>query len=264
MTEMNYHELGPALQHKAVELGADLAGIARIADLKGSPSHAISGKLAAYKGVGTAQEDGQDIRLVTWPAGFHSALVIGLSHPVNQPELDWWVKSNSDGNRLLIGILSDLADWLAQETGMRSFQLPYHIERGGIFLKDAAVLAGLGCLGRNNLLLTPQYGPRLRLRAILIEADLPSSGPVDFDPCQSCSAPCLEACPQNAFAAQIYTPTAYGQTQLPGRSGSYNRLACNREMLRNEADFETLQAGEGETAGKLTKYCRECELACPV
>ena len=262
MIEMNYPELGAALQHKAVELGADLAGIARVADLKGSPSHAISARLPAYHGIGTEQVQGQAVQVVTWPAGFHSALVIGLSHPVKQPELDWWVKSNSDGNRRLIAIISDLADWLEAETGMRSFQLPYHIERGGFFLKDAAVLAGLGCIGRNNLLLTPQYGPRLRLRAMLVEADLPSSGPGDFDPCEGCSAPCLEACPQNAFAQQVYAPEAYGQAQLPSRSGTYDRLSCNREMVRNEAT--SVEVGDGETAGKLTKYCRECELACPV
>jgi len=257
---MNNPELGHAIHEKARHLGADLAGIARIADLKGSPSHVISGKLPAYNGVGTTQEEGQQREVVTWPQGFRSAIIIALAHPIDQPELDWWVRSNSDGNRRMIAIISGLADWLAVEMEMRTFPLPYHIERGGVFLKDAAVLAGLGCIGRNNLLISPQYGPRLRLRTMLVEADLPSSGPSEFDPCESCSAPCLEACPQEAFARQVHSPAVYNQGELPGRSGTYDRLACNREMLLNETD--SVKIGDGDAAGKLTKYCRECELAC--
>jgi len=52
-------------------------------------------------------------------------------------------------------------------------------------LKDAAVLAGLGCIGKNNLLLTPEYGSRVRLRAFTIDLVLPSTGPLPFDPCEN-------------------------------------------------------------------------------
>ncbi|MBC8492582.1 MAG: hypothetical protein H8D43_02260 [Chloroflexi bacterium] len=33
---------------------------------------------------------------------------------------------------------------------------PYRVEQGRILLKDAAVLAGLGVMGKNNLVITPQ------------------------------------------------------------------------------------------------------------
>jgi epoxyqueuosine reductase len=264
MMNMNSRELGQAIHDKARELGADLVGIARIADLKRSPSHTIIGKIASYNGVGTIQEEGQDQAVVTWPQGFKSAIVIAIAHPVNEPELDWWFSGNSDGNRHLIRIVSGLADWLENGAGFKCSRLPYHIERGGIYLKDAAVLAGLGCIGRNNLFITPQYGPRLRLRALLTQAELPSTGDSGFDPCHGCSAPCLEACPRNAFAEQVYSPAACGQSELPGRSGTYDRLACNREMVINEANFEEVRLEDQEKTGKRVKYCRECELSCPI
>ena len=38
--------------------------------------------------------------------------------------------------------------------------------------RHAAVLAGLGEFGLNNLLLTPQYGPRVRLDSVITTAEL--------------------------------------------------------------------------------------------
>ncbi|MEA3231699.1 MAG: hypothetical protein U9Q05_08095 [Thermodesulfobacteriota bacterium] len=58
--------------------------------------------------------------------------------------------------------------WLEKEKGITAEKLPYHIESGGIFLKDAAALAGLGCIGKNNMLVLMKYGPRVRLRALLL------------------------------------------------------------------------------------------------
>ena len=264
MTEKNSQGLRQVIYEKAMEFGADLVGIANVADLKLSPSHEISGKMTEYNGVGTRKEDGQNRGVVNWPDGFKSAIVIAVAHPIDKPEMDWWVTGNTSGNHQLIRIVSKLATWLEIEAGIKYFKLPYHIERGGVYLKDAAVLAGLGCIGKNNLFITPQYGPRLRLRAMLTDAELPSVGASEFDPCENCRAPCRTACPQNAFEKQIYFPSVYGQTILPGRSGSYNRIDCNQEMIINEANFEEVQIENQEKVEKRVKYCRECELACPV
>ena len=268
VTEKNINELVRLINDKAKAFGADLAGVASVDDLKGSPSHAISQKMPEFDGVGTKDAQDRKRGVVKWPEGARSAIVIAAAHPPEKPEMDWWVTGasarNTAGNRLLMGTVSELATWLEKEQGIQCFKLPYHIEHGGVYMKDAAVLAGLGCIGKNNMLITPQFGPRLRLRVMLTDADLPSAGAADFDPCEDCPMPCRMACPQDAFTERIYFPEEYGQKELPGRSGGYNRLSCNQQMVINESDFEEVRIENQQNPAKQIKYCRECELACPV
>lgn len=66
--------------------------------------------------------------------------------------------------------------------------------------------AGLGAPSRLGLLLHPEFGPWMSLRAILLLpfalAETPPLG--DFDPCRGCPAPCSEACPGAALAADRF------------------------------------------------------------
>lgn len=267
VTGKNVKELVGLIIGKAKACGADLAGVASVRDLKRSPSHAISERMPEFDGVGTKDVQGRQRGVVKWPERARSAIVIAAAHPSEKPEMDWWVTGasagNTAGNRLLMGTVSELASWLEKEQGIQCFKLPYHIEHGGIYMKDAAVFAGLGCIGKNNLLITPQYGPRIRLRVMLTDADLPSAGAADVDPCEDCPMPCRIACPQDAFEERIYFPEEYGQKKLPGRNGGYNRLSCNRQMVINQSDFEEVEIENRQDLGKQVKYCRECELACP-
>ena len=263
MIENETRDLVQIIKDKAKEFGADLAGIANIEDLKYSPSYKIIEKLPEYKGVGTRGE-GKKHGVVNWPAGYRSAIVIAVEHFMDNPELDWWAAGNTPGNRILMRIVSELAGWLENDRGIKSMKIPYHIERGGVYMKDAAVLAGLGCMGKNNMLITPQFGPRVRLRVMLVEADLPSDGASNFDPCIRCPMPCRSACPQNAFGEQVYFEEEYGLAQLPGRNGAYNRLACNRQMEEDVANAEEVQLNDHGEIGKRIKYCRACEFSCPV
>jgi GNAT superfamily N-acetyltransferase len=133
---------------------------------------------------------------------------------------------------------------------MGALSLQYQIEYGGAFLKDAAALAGLGVIGKNNLLVTPRYGPRLRLRGIFMEAELEPTGPLtDFAPCVGCDRPCHRACPKGAF-----------------RSGKFERALCKQEQDQRDVDFEVMDGSilGVDGACNVTAYCRACELACPV
>ena len=51
-------------------------------------------------------------------------------------------------------------------------------------------MAGLGCIGNNNLVVTPEYGPRIRWRALLLDRSANATGPVDYHPCDGCPQPC--------------------------------------------------------------------------
>jgi len=228
---------------KALELGASLAGIARVEDLKASKSFEIYDKKPYYP----------EYKGVEWNSEHKSVLVWALAHPPSEPVLDWWslkVPGFTPGNRVLRKQSKRLRVWLGEELGISALSLPYQIEYGGTFLKDSAVLAGLGVIGKNNLLVTPELGSDLRLRGIFMEAELEPTGPIeDFDPCNGCDMPCHRACPRGAF-----------------RNGSYEQSFCKQEMDQNDADVKELDGPVMgiEDPSDVIVYCRGCENACPV
>ena len=185
--------------------------------------------------------------LTDWPAEVKSVLVLAQAHPQSEPELDWWDGRNTEGNRRLMAMADNLKKWCQDELNVTAYPLPYHIEKGGVLLKDAAALAGVGIIGRNNLLLTPSMGPRVRLRALFLNVDLSPSKALDqYKPCDGCDMPCLRVCPRKAF-----------------QNGSYRRSACMMEMEANRAD--SVDAGIKDRNGvpvAYIKYCRACELSC--
>ena len=228
---------------KAKKLGASLAGIASIDDLKASPSYAVYDKKPFY----------QEYTGVKWNAAHKSILVWALHHPESEPVLDWWsmkVPGFTPGNGMMRLQSRKLRIWLGEALGINALSLPYQIEYGGAFLKDSAHLAGLGVIGKNNLLVTPEFGTRVRLRGIFMEAELEPTGPMnDFDPCTGCDMPCHDACPRGAF-----------------RNGSYEQARCKQEMDQNDADFKQLDGAVMgiEEPSDVIVYCRRCENACPV
>jgi epoxyqueuosine reductase len=214
---------------KARSFGAMLAGVVRAAELRGCPS---------------AQASEKD---ETWLRDDQSVLVLALEHSISQPELDWWgTESGTQGNHRLKAISERLKSVLAKEFKLKSQLLQYKPGNLSVFLKDAAVLAGLGVMGANNLLITPQYGPRVRLRGLLLEAEIPTTQALPFSPCESCDRRCWQACPQQAFG-----------------SGSFDRPSCRVQMRKDELNRTAVETSQW---GWITyvKYCRACELACPL
>lgn len=241
--EPNGNKIEQSIIAKAKETGASLAGIARVAALKDSTSYAVYDK----------RPHRQDYKGVEWKEEWKSVLVWALAHPASRPSLDWWsskVPGATPGNRMLMDQSSTIRVWIEQELGIKALSLAYQIESGGVFLKDSAVLAGLGVFGKNNLLVTPEFGPRIRLRGIFLEADLEPTGPLsDFDPCRGCDAPCFRSCPRNAFA-----------------SGRFELDSCRLEMNKCVADATLIEGsimGIDEPSNTI-KYCRNCELSCPI
>jgi len=246
----------------AIENGATIAGIADVRALKSSPSHVIYTQMDDYAGVGTTREEPLPVHeLFHWPDSARTALVIGLSHPKDRPELDWWDGKGTPGNRELIGIIEKTRKQIEADLNIPTRKLHYYVEKGGVFLKDAAVLAGLGCIGENNLLITPGYGPRIRLRALFLDADLTPTGPIEFDPCADCRVNCRKVCPEHAMAGKAAVFSSFSDfSDLPARDGAYDRKICNVRMEKDIAESQkSASGGPGPT-----KYCRRCEFVCPV
>ena len=267
MKSENLSDITSEIIEKAIEFGASLVGVADVEKVKDSPSHIIYGKLDEYTTVGNIRRGVTNPWNVVWPEHAKSVIIIAVVHPKEEPELDWWrdgYTGGTQGNRILMSINSKLSKWMEEEKGITTTQLPYHIEHGGIFLKDAAVMAGLGCIGKNNMLVTPEYGPRVRLRAMLTDVVLHGTGPLDFDPCKECDMPCQRVCPQKAFERNIYSEKQFDLTMLPARTGGYNRHLCNVQITRDYENSEKIVVEGQDEPGKLVKYCRCCEMVCPV
>ena len=215
-------------------------GIAAVANVLNSPS------CKATEG-GCWQDDHAE-QTVRWLPNASSLLVLAMHHPEEKPDLDWFDRGNTAGNRRLTEISEILVEWLYDTHGVMSQALPYQVERGGVYLKDAACLAGLGVIGRSNLLIHPVWGPNVRLRSMLVQDCLPPGVPLEnFDPCNRCSMPCHKACPKDALAR-----------------GRYHRPSC---MSQLESDRENkIESGREDAEGSpilVTAWCRRCELACP-
>lgn len=71
---------------------------------------------------------------------------------------------------------------------------------GDLSHKHAAVAAGLGKFGLNNLVLSPQWGPRIRLTTMITSAQLEYSVAPPENPCLTgeCEK-CVEICPVRAL-----------------------------------------------------------------
>lgn len=203
------------LSEISMDHGADLFGVADADDFSG-----YTGKRSPFFYLDTAR----------------SVIVIG--HHMNDPMLDVSVKPvgpkrayyfiNEVLGNIALGMISALL-----EQGKQAVLTPY----SGLFAKDAAALANVGTIGKNNLLLTEQVGPRVRLRTVITEAELTKSAHKPESFCDTCPRFCWSACPVDAFAA-----------------GWFSREAC---MAYSEGHARKL-------SDNASLYCRACEIACPV
>lgn len=81
-------------------------------------------------------------------------------------------------------------------------------EYRGIFPhKTGALLSGLGYIGKNGLLITNEYGPRVRFSTVLTNLPLVPQREIISDGCGSCMI-CKNACPAGAITGNNYTPGA--------------------------------------------------------
>lgn len=206
----------------------------------------------SYKAVSKDQKNTNKFErgsIGSWPMMTQTVLVLGLKHPEDNPQLDYWDGVDTPGNNRLREISWSMEQWLKERYGLSAIPLAYRLEKGGLFLKDAAVLSGIGVIGQNNMLLHPVWGPRIRLRAMLMEGDFHATDALtEFDPCKTCEVFCQKACPVKAFP-----------------EGEYIRSKCFKQTGADEKNkVPAGDAGDNEKSNLIVKYCRMCELSCPV
>ena len=111
--------------------------------------------------------------------------------------------------------------------------------------KTAAVLSGLGFVGKSGLFLSEEFGSKLRLATVLTDMPLQSEKPIIENGCGECTA-CMRACPAGAI---------YGEKPTTDGERNFDAEKCSRYMKENFQDI-----GRGSVCGICIKVCPKNKL----
>ncbi len=140
---------------------------------------------------------------------------------------------------------------------------------GDISLRHAAVEAGLGTFGLNGLVLTPEYGPKIRFMAILTDAPLIADSKREEKLCDDCGV-CIDRCPVGAISQDGAVDVKkcanehmrYG---LPGLVKFCRSLVgASNEQLHNAFKSPEFREYWQNMCNGMFYYCFECLNQCPI
>lgn len=135
--------------------------------------------------------------------------------------------------------LQDVAARIAARTGA---DCRVTVDTAPLRERYTAVKAGLGFIGRNNMLIIPGAGSYFFLGEIITTLPLPADSPMTGAGCGNCRR-CIDACPGNA---------------LDGQSGVDARRCLSYLTIEHRGDFHA-----GVAIGKRLYGCDECQDVCP-
>lgn len=221
------------LKDFARSCGADLVGVADLNLLEGiqtEPTDLLDGYTRAVS-IGVRLADGVIDPIVDKPT------------PIYQQH---YAKVNA----LLDDIAVRVSQYL-QAAGYKSLPIPasqlLDKEEWHSYLshKAVAVAAGLGWQGKSLLVVSPQFGPRIRLVTILTDGELEADRPLK-NLCAKCSA-CAEACPAQAIK-NVNTSDHYRDRE---EALHFNR--CVARVTQNPVEIPFIES----------PICGVCIRACP-
>jgi epoxyqueuosine reductase QueG len=202
---------GADLADYAHLLGAELYGVASVADYlrefpdKPSPEHLLT-KAQSIIIIGLPFEPGT-VATVLRPelAGLRAQASDQVSTSDVQPagaERFFLGEENNILVRELSLMGYKVAKYLRHQ-GWTALHLPpgkqdNRFRTAPFYHMPAMYLAGLGTLGLNCSILTPEYGPRVYVSSIVTDCPLPTGQPMIEDLCDRCGL-CVESCPIGAI-----------------------------------------------------------------
>lgn len=180
------HELFADLKEIARRLGATSFGVASVDAMRAAGLECPAPEFARLPravSVGFRLSDAVMDTLVDRPTRLYAHHYRTVNHQLDRIALELTAAIQSHGFEALPLPASQIVDWEAR--------------RGQASHKWIAHFAGLGFFGRNNLLVNPAAGARMRYVSVFTDAPLPTGAPVPGD-CADCTT-CVPACPAGAI-----------------------------------------------------------------
>ncbi len=204
-----------------------------------------------------ALEAGFDLVGVLEPAATHGPAwarsVLVVAYATLDEAYDYSVYVQVRGqrrwNKLAYEVMVARAARLAlalRDHGARADPLTYEDSAAIIDLRRAAVAAGLGTRGKNELVVTRDFGPHIRLGAVFTSLALEPDYPLSEYFCSSCSR-CVSVCPTTALGPQGLDRSRCLAEFAPDRA----MLTRQKSQVRQLTPFTRLQ-------------CAACVTACPI
>jgi epoxyqueuosine reductase len=229
--EMNWEEASIAVKHAALFYGSSLAGIAELNPLwlyddSFSPSREDRERIIPFD-IGDNDKYGRGDDSWSIPASMNRVIALAF-------EEDYDAIMNSPG-KLASAAVGDGYSRMA----VTSFKMAEFIRALGYNALPAgngvglsipiAVDAGLGEVGRNGLLLTPRFGPRVRLAKVITDMPLIPDSPISFgvkEFCEACMT-CAIDCPSGSISKGPMTWEGSTISNNPGALKWYvNQESC--------------------------------------
>ncbi len=199
---MTWEDASLAVRHAALFYGASLAGIAELNPLWLYADHYAPTRDNAERAVPVQSEgDRLDRGGDAWyiPQSMNRVIALAFEEYyfgiANSPGR-LASAATGDGYSRMAVTSSTLADFIR---GLGYRALP---AGNGVGLSiPMAIDAGLGQLGRLGLLITPKYGPRVRLAKVITDMPLVPNSPIDFGVTEFCDICmlCADECPSGAI-----------------------------------------------------------------
>ena len=187
--------------------------------------------------------DAKEVKALALEIGFDLA---GITTPQPGHPLPWTRSVVVLGLATALEALSARLARRLREEGWQAEHLTFENSLSFVDLKQAAVAAGLGVWGKNNLVITRQYGPQVRFGAVFLSAELARDRPLLDYYCPSCTL-CWNACPTGAIDP-----------------GGFVRELCLGEFNPTE-EMAARQARElPHPTPATTLQCLACVTACPI
>ncbi len=99
--------------------------------------------------------------------------------------------------------------------------------RGILSLKHAGVLAGLGVMGKNTLLINDRFGNMIWLGAVLVSEELDADREASYTGCPEGCTLCLDSCPQKALDGTTIDQRRCRERSITSTEGGGWVLSCN-------------------------------------